>query len=148
MSDFRAKLVPEFLVSDLKSSLDFWVGLVGFEVLYDRPEENFAYLDLDGAQIMLEQKGGAGRYWITGPMEQPFGRGINFQIDVADARHAREKLNAASWPLFLDLEEKWYRAGENDVGVRQFLVQDPDGYLIRISSDIGTRPTQNQDAPN
>jgi hypothetical protein len=36
-------------------------------------------------------------------------------------------------------EQKWYRTGEVETGARQFLVQDPDGYLIRFSAYIGER---------
>ncbi len=32
---------------------------------------------------MLEQRG-IGRNWVTGNLELPFGRGVNFQIEVAD----------------------------------------------------------------
>ena len=49
-------------------------------------------------------------------------------------------LNAAGWPLFLALGEVWYRAGTSETGVRQFLVQDPDGYLVRFSQGLGLRP--------
>jgi catechol 2,3-dioxygenase-like lactoylglutathione lyase family enzyme len=46
-----ARLVPEFLVTDIEKSLRFWRDLCGFTVLFDRPDEGFAYLDLGGAQI-------------------------------------------------------------------------------------------------
>jgi catechol 2,3-dioxygenase-like lactoylglutathione lyase family enzyme len=48
-----ARLVPELLVSDFAASLDFYVRVVGFAVRYDRPAEKFAYLDLDGAELMI-----------------------------------------------------------------------------------------------
>jgi hypothetical protein len=35
--------------------------------------------------------------------------------------------------------EKWYRAGDRELGQRQFLVQDPDGYLLRFCQDLGER---------
>ena len=35
-------LVRELLVTDLAASLDFWVTLCGFEILYERPKEGFA----------------------------------------------------------------------------------------------------------
>ena len=76
-----ARLVPELLVTDVNSSLHFWRDLCGFSVAFDRLHEGFAYLDLDGAQVMLEERGRS-RNWIVGPMEVPFGRGINFQIEV------------------------------------------------------------------
>jgi hypothetical protein len=42
--------------------------------------------------------------------------------------------------MFLPLEEKWYRRAAAEVAVRQFAVQDPDGYLVRLSQSIGMRP--------
>jgi hypothetical protein len=36
-------------------------------------------------------------------------------------------------------EEKWYRTGARETGVRQFLVQDPDGYLLRLQQRLGER---------
>jgi catechol 2,3-dioxygenase-like lactoylglutathione lyase family enzyme len=134
-----SKLVPEFLVSDLGASLKFWCDLLGFKIKYDRPEERFAYLDCDGAELMLEQHSKAERQWIAAEMHKPFGRGINFQIEVASVDVILNRLAKASWPLFMDVEEKWYRIEDKLVGQKQFLVQDPDGYLLRLCQDIGER---------
>ena len=128
----RARLVPELLVSDIKASLAFWCNLIGFKIQYDRPEERFAYLDLDGAQLMLEQNAPDARQWITGPLEKPLGRGINMQIEVTDIKVPLEKLRQAHWPLFMEPEEKQYRIGDKHEAQTQFLVQDPDGYLLRL----------------
>ena len=134
-----APLVPELLVTDLAASLRFWCGVCGFAVLYDRPEEGFAYLHRDGAQVMLEAVTGPGRHWVTAPLEAPLGRGLHFQIEVAALEPILEALAAQAWPLWLAPEEKWYRAGQVEHGQRQFLVQDPDGYLLRFCTGIGTR---------
>lgn len=88
-----------------------------------------------------------GRRWVTAPLEQPFGRGINLQTTVDDVAPILASLDAAGWPLFLALEEVWYRAGTSETGVRQFLVQDPDGYLVRFSQDLGLRPAMRPDFP-
>lgn len=141
----HAKLVPELLCSDLKESLEFYLTLAGFRVLYDRPEEGFAYLDLEGAELMLEQADATDddpRVWWTAPPHKPYGRGINFQIEVTDVDRIHRCLTQADWPLFRPMEEKWYRAGSVEVGNRQFLVQDPDGYLLRFCSDLGERPAK------
>ena len=37
------------------------------------------------------------------------------------------------------IEENWYRSGEKFLGNKEFLVQDPDGYLIRFSEDLGEK---------
>ena len=134
-----ARLVPELLVTDIARSLAFWRDLIGFTVLFDRPEEGFAYLDLAGAQVMLEERSPVRRNWVTGPLEPPFGRGINMQIAVPAAMPILDRLAAVRWPLFLPPEEKWYRTGAVESGQRQFLVQDPDGYLLRLSEVLGER---------
>lgn len=135
----RAPLVPELLVVDIGRSLRFWCELCGFAVAYDRMEEGFAYLDREGAQVMLDERG-HGRDWITGALKAPFGRGLNFQVTVSAVAPILAALADADWPLFMASEQKWYRAGAVETGVEQFLVQDPDGYLIRFSKPLGERP--------
>jgi lactoylglutathione lyase len=38
------------------------------------------------------------------------------------------------------IETKWYRHDDIEHGQTQFLVQDPDGYLLRFMQDLGQRP--------
>jgi len=132
----RPALVPELLVTDLDASLRFWHGLCGFAVLYDRPEDGFACIERDGARIMLDQLGRT-RDWIAAPLEPPFGRGMNLEIAVASLAPLMAALHGAGWPLFLPIEEKSYRVGDAAVRVRQCIVQDPDGYLVRFSERLG-----------
>jgi hypothetical protein len=90
---------------------------------------------------MLEQLG-VGRNWVTGPLNAPLGRGINFQITVPTIAPITAALANAGVALFMPPETKWYRAdGDRDLGVEQFLVTDPDGYLLRFQSLLATRPT-------
>lgn len=131
----RPTLVPELGVTDCAASLAFWCGLCGFSVLHDRPEEGFAKIGRDGAEVMLDQIG-IGRDWSTGPLERPLGRGINLEIEVAGLEPILEALAKAGWPLFLAPEEKRYRVGTGGITVRQFLVQDPDGYLLRFQQVV------------
>jgi len=134
------KLVPELDVSDIEASLAFYTGICGFAVRYDRPEERFAYLDLDGVHLMLEEAEGPGRRFSTAPLERPFGRGVNFQIAVRDVDALYARIEAAGCDVPIPMEERWYRAGAVEAGNRQFVVADPDGYLLRFFSDLGDRP--------
>lgn len=141
----RPALVPELNITSLPASLAFWRDLLGFKVLYDRPEQGFAAIERDGVEFMLEEydTGPAERLgiWDTGPREKPYGRGINFEMMVKDVGVLLAALNKASWPLFFGPEERWYRISDTEeTGVHQFLVQDPDGYLLRLSQPIGRRP--------
>ena len=132
-------LVPELAVTDYEASKRFWCDLIGFSLRYERPEEGFGYLVLGSAHLMLDQIN-QGRTWATGTLEAPLGRGINLEIQVAPLDAAWERLTQAQWPIFVEPEEKWYRAGDVEIGVRQFLIQDPDGYLVRLQQEIGERP--------
>src|ERR1700722_325197 len=134
------RLVPELYCADLKKSLDFYVKALGFKVLYERTEERFAYLERESVHLMLEELGSGGREWITGELKPPFGRGVNFQIPVSDATQLHNNLQKLGYSLFLPLEEKWYRRDKLQVGNRQFIVQDPDGYLLCFAQDLGSRP--------
>jgi catechol 2,3-dioxygenase-like lactoylglutathione lyase family enzyme len=133
-------LIPELDVSDLDRSLAFYVGVVGFTVLYDRPEERFAFLTLDGVHLMLEEAAGPGRRFRTAPLEYPYGRGVNFMIEVAAVDRLHSRVQAAEFTIVIPLEERWYRRNEIENGHRQFVVADPDGYLLRFSTRLGQRP--------
>lgn len=135
-----AALVPELDVSDLGRALRFYVDIIGFSVRYARPEEQFVYLELGGAELMLEAVGGAGRRFSTAPLEHPFGRGVNFQIQVADVDRVLARAVAAGITPLIALEERWYRVDDTEAGNRQFVVADPDGYLVRPFTDLGVRP--------
>ena len=132
-------LIPELDVSDLDRSLNFYVDVIGFSVLYDRPEERFAFLDLDGARLMLEEAAGPGRRFRTAPLERPYGRGVNFQIEVTNVDALHENVRKAGFDFVIPFEERWYRRAATELGNRQFVVADPDGYLLRFFSDLGQR---------
>ncbi|MET0795719.1 MAG: VOC family protein [Polyangiaceae bacterium] len=134
----ESTITPEIDVSNLETSLEFYVDLLGFEVSFARPEEKFAYLLWHGAGFMIEEVG-AGRSFHRAPLEPPYGRGVNFQIRCADVRALHGRLQGAGARLVLPLEERWYRQGKNERGNRQFVVADPDGYLLRFFEDMGTR---------
>ena len=133
-------LVPEFAVSDWQASKRFYCDILGFALHYERPEEGFCYLKLGEAEIMIDQIG-AGRTFGNGhlPDSYPFGKGVNIQIEVSAVQPLLQALARSQIELYLPLEERWYRTGDL-AGNRQFVVADPDGYLLRFFEDLGDRP--------
>lgn len=138
MTAAQAKLVPELMVTDFARSLAFYVEIIGFSVLYDRPATGFAYLSLNGAEIMIERQTD---FWETAKPAYPYGRGMSFQIEVPALAPILARLQAAGIELFRPVEDAWYRAGDKYAGNRQFLVQDPDGFVLRFYEDLGESTT-------
>lgn len=135
-------LVPELYVSDFDYSLEFYTAVLGFRVGYARPTEKFAYLEREDAALMIEQP--IGRTWLAGPLEKPYGRGVNLQIGVTSADTLHRAVQAAGVVTLQSLEQRDYGRAADMVTVRQFVIADPDGYLLRFSETIGARPIEHQ----
>ncbi|WP_339071203.1 VOC family protein [Pseudomonas idahonensis] len=133
-------LVPEMLVTDLERSLIFYRDTLGFKVEYQRPEHFFAFLSLNGAQLMLEQDDQEESEWRVGPLQAPFGRGMNLSIECPDIRQMAAALAHAGIVLRREIQECWYRHDELLHGELNLLVLDPDGYLLRFTEDLGFKP--------
>jgi len=130
-------LVPELTVTRLEDSLRFYEA-AGFTVRFRREDPPFAYIELGHVQLMLEQE--SQDRWDVGVLDRPLGRGVNFQIEVDDVERTCSSVQRAGYKLFAELEENWYftEPGVQE-GQREFLVQDPDGYLMRFAQYLGSR---------
>jgi catechol 2,3-dioxygenase-like lactoylglutathione lyase family enzyme len=132
------KMVPELTVFDFDKSLKFYTEVLGFEVMFTR--EGFAYIKQETVQIMLEQY--SEDIWLTGKLEAPLGRGINFQIEFDNIEPIYQRLKAMDYPFFRDSKDVWRKTGDIQSGQREFLIQDPDGYLLRFTQHLGERPLE------
>lgn len=132
-------LTPELLVHNLSTSLGFYCDLLGFKVLFERVEQGFVAIGLGEAALMLEQiadNQDNDDPWVVGPLDAPLGRGINLQITVDDIERLHQRLPSSDQRLRLPLEDVSYQAGAQLLNVRQFMLQDPDGYLLRFSQIV------------
>ena len=129
------KIIPELSVTNLQDSLKFYKA-IGFKVEYERPENKFVFLSLGEIQFMLQEISEDDK-WDVAPLSYPFGNGINFQLEVDDIDKIYKSLVDNNYKIAYDIEENWYRQEDKLLGNREFLVQDPDGYLIRFSEDLG-----------
>jgi catechol 2,3-dioxygenase-like lactoylglutathione lyase family enzyme len=131
------RLIPELSVSDFSKSLHFYTVILGFSIHYQRTDPNFAFLSFAEAQLMIEQFHDSG--WNVASLEKPYGRGINFQIECSNVSQIVSSLQNVSYPLYRDLKEAWRDVEGQLCGEIEFLVQDPDGYLLRFSEYLGTK---------
>ena len=123
-------LIPELSVSNIDISKRFYLNL-GFEIKYERKEDKFCFLQLEENQIMIEEQNDN---WNTGKLEYPYGRGINISMTVSDVEKMYNELKEKNVKMFLDLEMHEYRV-DNKISIdKEFLIQDPDGYLLRFNN--------------
>ncbi|MFI5776355.1 bleomycin resistance protein [Nocardia sp. NPDC051570] len=129
-------MVPELLVSSFSRSHAFYVGRLGLTAVFERGDPLFVYLSLGKAQLMLVADDPEA--WVTSELSAPRGRGINLQIEVENVTVLRDRIVAAGHPLFRDMLDEWYDVDGNQEGQREYLIQDPDGYLLRFVEPLGT----------
>lgn len=134
------KMIPELDVTNLDVSIAFY-KTCGFHIEYERKEDRFVFLSLGEVQFMLQEINDNDK-WSVGSLEYPFGRGVNFQLEVDYVQNIYNALIQNEYPIFAPLENHWYRQDEQMLGNREFLVQDPDGYLLRFTEDLGSKPIE------
>ena len=123
-------MIPELTVADIERTRAFYVGVLQFRVEYERREDKFMFLSYEDIQMMFEQENG---HWSVGTLEYPFGRGINFEMTVSDVEAVYKRLSDAGIRPFREMKVSSYRSGNEDIVQKEFLVQDPDGYLLRFT---------------
>jgi uncharacterized glyoxalase superfamily protein PhnB len=143
-NDLTTPLTPELSCSNIKTSLNFYIQILDFKIQYQRAEDGFAMLERQGSRIMLDEirsdiSIGTNRTWLSGPLEIPFGRGINLEIKTDKVVELYECVIKSGATIFLPLEKKWYRADDMEIGNYQFIVLDPDGYMLRFAEKLGER---------
>ena len=131
------RIIPELSVSNLEKSLVFY-QLIGFKIEYERPENKFDFLSLGEIQFMIQEISDNEK-WDVAPLSYPFGNGINFQLEVDNVSKIYDSLKKNKYKIAYEVEENWYRQGDKLLGNKEFLVQDPDGYLLRFSEDLGEK---------
>ena len=123
-------LIPELTVSDIERTKHFYIDILQFKIEYERPENQFVFLSLEENQLMFEQENGN---WSVGALEYPYGRGINFEMTVSSVKAIYERVLGAGIKPFREMQANYYRNGDTNIVQKEFLVQDPDGYLLRFT---------------
>ena len=124
------KLIPELSVTNINNSINFYTS-IGFRIIYERKKEKFCFLELNGNQLMIEQ---INDNWNTGDLEYPFGRGINISMTVDNVDQLYENIKKLNYKIFKELMINEYKVGNIIYNDKEFLIQDPDGYLLRFNN--------------
>ena len=123
-------LIPELSVTNIEKSKKFYLNL-GFKIMYERKEDKFCFLYLEDNQIMIEE---INNNWNVGEMKYPFRNGINISMTVSDIDSFYESIISKKIVLFRKIKTSKYRVDDIIYEDKEFLLQDPDGYLLRFNN--------------
>ncbi len=116
----RCELFPD----DLDAAINFYVEVLGFDVVRDERKSVDPYAALALGQVKL---GLAQRAAVTDIAQRHPPVGVELVLEVEDLLAAHERVLAAGWPLAEDLTTRSW-------GLMDFRVLDPFGYYWRITS--------------
>ena len=128
--DFN-NLIPELSVFDILQTKNFYEEL-GFKIEYERQEEKFVFMSFQDSQFMFEQIHDEG--WNTGELTYPLGRGINFSIAVDDIENLYTLVKSKRLEIYTKLTKSVYLVNGIEEIQMEFLIQDPNGYLLRFTN--------------
>ena len=128
--DFN-KMIPELSVFDIEQTKRFYNDL-GFKIEYERPEEKFVFMSFQDSQFMFEQIHDNG--WNIGELIYPLGRGINFSIAVDDIEGLYKLVKTLNLEIYRELNRSIYQVNGTEETQIEFLIQDPNGYLLRFTN--------------
>ena len=124
-------LIPELSVFDILQTKKFYKEL-GFKIEYERQKEKFIFMSFQDSQFMFEQIHDDG--WNTGELSYPLGRGINFSIAVEDVEELYKLVKTLNFEIYKELTRNKYRVNGTEETQIEFLIQDPNGYLLRFTN--------------
>ena len=128
--DFN-NLIPELSVFDIFQTKNFYEEL-GFKIEYERQEEKFVFMSFQDSQFMFEQIHDEG--WNTGELIYTLGRGINFSIAVDDIENLYTLVKSKKLEIYKKLTKSVYLVNGIEKIQMEFLIQDPNGYLLRFTN--------------
>ena len=128
--DFN-NLIPELSVFDILQTKKFYKEL-GFKIEYERQKEKFIFMSFQDSQFMFEQIHDEG--WNTGELIYPLGRGINFSIAVDDIENLYTLVKSKRLEIYKKLTKSVYLVNGIEEIQMEFLIQDPNGYLLRFTN--------------
>jgi catechol 2,3-dioxygenase-like lactoylglutathione lyase family enzyme len=130
-------VVPNLIVTDIDRSTAFYRDVLGFSVVATVPEQGplvFVWLQRDDVSVFLNSVAGVAED-LPRLSTRPVGgtATLFLTLDAEDPAHGVDALHAsvsAGTAVVMPLKNQFY-------GMREFAVEDPDGYVLIFAQKIG-----------
>jgi len=119
----RFELFPDAL----EATADFYVRVLGFEVVDDHRSAGADYLSLQRDQVRV---GAVARPGEGDRRNRVPPTGVELVLEVDDLEQERDRVGRAGWPVTEDIARRPW-------GLRDFRLVDPSGYYLRITERCG-----------
>ncbi len=126
-NEARIPVAPEFFVRDFDASLRFYRERLGFRIV--REEPGFAVIARDDAYVLLamaDETAPGVREWLA---SGPRGVGMNTRIMLDGIDELYQSVSSDGVTVVQEI-------GDREYGLRDFMISDPDGFLLRFASPI------------
>jgi catechol 2,3-dioxygenase-like lactoylglutathione lyase family enzyme len=132
-----ADVTPNLVVTDIDRSRTFYCDVLGFSAIATVPDAApfvFVWLQRDGINVFLNARHGVGDD-VPGLSERPVG-GTNTMFMTLEADSPDTGVDAlyheigSRATVVMPLKTQFY-------GMREFAVEDPDGYVIFFAQRVG-----------
>lgn len=113
----------EIFPADLDATADFYVRVLGFQIVRDQRRSELRYLALERDGVLV------GAAWRPDVRDQQSRRppvGVELVLETDDVDQERDRVVAAGWPLAEDMVQRPW-------GLRDFRLLDPSGYYLRVT---------------
>lgn len=126
------KTIPELSVFDINKLKNFYLNVLGAKIEYERQEDKFVFLSLEENQLMLEEIHDNG--WNIGELTYPLGQGINISLEIKNVDSIYQRVKEHNITLYRDMKISHYTGANEIIKQKEFLLQDPNGYLLRLTN--------------
>jgi uncharacterized glyoxalase superfamily protein PhnB len=130
-------VVPSLVVSDITRSSEFYRDVLGFSVVATVPEQGplvFVWLQRDDVSVFLNSAASAAED-LPAVAARPIGGTATLfvTLDAEDVEHGVDGLFETVEKrsrVVMPLKDQFY-------GMREFAIEDPDGYVLIFAQRIG-----------
>ena len=124
-------LTPNLMVEDVKSTVEFYRGVMGFDLLATVPEGgdelDWAMMQRDDARLMFQSRSSLSGE--VSPLQGvPIGGSQTFYVEVDSIQALYDQLKGKV-EIVNDLHDTFYNT-------REFYFKDPNGYIFSFSQGL------------